>query len=277
MVASDDGSATSRDFDKPSLAVDANDNLLLTWADFTGSNMGTPPALTFARSVDGTTFNRTTITADASFGNLAALCLDSAAGPAAPLYLVHLGAGATITLRKSIDQGKTWPALAVPAANVVFQDITCVAHGADLWITYASGDAVFSPSQSSPGDAVSVVHSATSGDSFDQPVTVSNGGAGAQYLFPQIVRAPAGELGIAYYQGVVDGPASLVLATSANGAAWTSTTLGMAGKFTLDRTLASWLGDYLGLASTSAGTFTTYTENSAGKAHIAFTDLAAAK
>ena len=88
----------------------------------------------------------------------------------------------------------------MPATSVVFQDITCAAHGSDLWITYASGTAVFSPSQDSPGDAVSVVHSATGGDAFDQPVTVSNGGAGAQYLFPQIARSPAGDLLVAYYQ-----------------------------------------------------------------------------
>lgn len=277
VIASDDGSATSRDFDKPSLAVDANDNLLLTWADFTGANMGTPPSLTFARSVDGASFARTTITADASFGNLAALCLDSAVGPAAPLYLVHLGAGATVTLRRSTDLGKTWPTLAVPATDVVFQDVTCAVHGSDLWIAYASGTAVFSPSLDSPGDAVNVVHSATGGDSFDQPVTVSNGGAGTQYLFPRIARAPSGELGIAYYQGTVGGPASLMLATSASGAAWASATLGMAGTFTIDRTLASWLGAYLGLARTAAGTFASFTENSAGKAHVTFAKQAAAK
>lgn len=270
VVASDDGSATNRDFDKPALAVDANDNLLLTWADFTGASGGTPPSLTFARSIDGTSFTRTTVVADASFGNLAALCLDSSAGPAAPLYLVHLGAGATVTLRRSVDQGKTWAPLAVPATSVVFQDITCAAHGSDLWITYASGTAVFSPSQDSPGDAVSVVHSATGGDAFDQPVTVSNGGAGAQYLFPQIARSPAGDLLVAYYQGKVDGPVKLMVASSKTGAAWTSAALGTAGNFTVDRTLASWLGDYLGLASTAAGTFASYTENSAGKAHVAF-------
>lgn len=270
VVASDDGSATNRDFDKPSLAVDANDNLLLTWADFTGSSGGTPPSLTFARSIDGASFTRTTVVADASFGNLAALCLDSSAGPAAPLYLVHLGAGATVTLRRSVDQGKTWAPLAVPATSVVFQDITCAAHGSDLWIAYASGTAVFSPSQDSPGDAVNVVHSATGGDAFDQPVTVSNGGAGAQYLFPQIARSPAGDLAIAYYQGKVDGPVSLMVASSKTGAAWTSGALGTAGNYTVDRTLASWLGDYLGLASTAAGTYASYTENSGGKAHVAF-------
>ena len=42
-----------------------------------------------------------------------------------------------------------------------------------------------------------------------------------------------------------------------------------AGTFTLDRTLASWLGGYLGLAATTAGAHVSFTENSQGKAHIA--------
>lgn len=276
IVASDDGTSTTRDFDKPRITVDANDNLLLTWADFTGAGTGTPPSLTFARSVDGMAFTRSTVVADDTFGNLASLCLDTSLGPTAPLYLVHLGANKTLTLRTSIDQGMNWGIKSVPATEVVFQDVTCAAHGADLWIAYASGAAVFNPSENMPGDVVSVVHSANGGDAFDVPVTVSNGGQTTQYLFPAIVRAPSGTLEIVYYQGTVGAAANLVRATSADGSAWTIASINMAGTFTLDRTLASWLGDYLGLAATAGGTFVSYTENSAGKAHIAFAKLAVA-
>ncbi|MFO0756662.1 MAG: hypothetical protein U0359_09235 [Byssovorax sp.] len=269
VIASDDGSADTRDFDKPSLAVDANDNLLVTWADFTGFNTGTPPALTFARSVDGTTFNRTTVTADMSFGNLASLCVDASAGPAAPVFLVHLVQGATLLLHRSVDQGKTWQPMAVPVSDVVFQDPTCVAHGSNLWIAYAEGMAAFSPSMDSPADLVRVVHSGNAGVNFDAPALVSIGPAGPARLFPRISRSPSGELQIAYYEGTPNNPANLMLATSSDGNSWTTNGLAMAGTFTLDRTLASWLGDVLGIAATASGTLMSYTDNSEGKSHIA--------
>jgi len=271
-VASDDGSSVTRDFDKPAMTVDADDNLLLTWADFTSS---AAPALTFARSTDGATFTRSTIVADATFGNLAYLCVDASAGPSAPLHVVHLGAGGTLTLRTSTDQGKTW-ALggAVPAASVVFQDPTCVAHGADLWIAYASGAAVFTPGKDSPGDAVQLVHSTDGGAAFGAPVTVSDGAAGTQYLFPAIVRGASGKLEIVYYQGTDGAAATLTRATSADGAAWATAALGPAGTFTLDLTLANWLGEYVGLAAAGGSTFVSYTENSQAKDHIGFLAVA---
>jgi hypothetical protein len=272
-IASDDGTSSSRDFDKPSLTVDANDNLLLTWADFTDAQN---PALTFARSTDGATFTRSTIVADASFGNLAYLCLDASAGPSAPLYVVHLGAGGTATLRVSTDQGKTWMLGGMPLAkSVVFQDLTCAAHGSDLWVAYASGGAMFMPGKDAPGDSVQITHSANGGGIFEAAVTVSDGAAGTQYLFPQLVRDPSGKLEIVYYQGTDGNPATLTRATSDTGATWKTSSLGAAGTFTLDRTLASWLGDYMGLASANGSTFVSYTENSEAKAHIAFTKVMA--
>ncbi|MCA9624524.1 MAG: hypothetical protein KC731_36120, partial [Myxococcales bacterium] len=59
LVASDDGTADTLDFDKPSLAVDAVGDFLLTWADFTAT-----PALTFARTSDGSSFDRHSFAGD---------------------------------------------------------------------------------------------------------------------------------------------------------------------------------------------------------------------
>lgn len=274
-VASDDGTSTTRDFDKPSLTVDGKEDLLVTWADFTGSSAGAPASLALARSTDGATFARSTITADASFGNLAYLCVDTTGGAAAPLYLVHLGASGTVTLRHSTDQGATWKTLPVPATNVVFQDITCAVHGSELWITYASGTAPFVPGQNTPGDTVSVLHSANGGTSFDAVVAASDGAPGTQYLFPRLARSPAGALEIVYYEGTAGNPAALMRATSPSGAVWTRSKIADAGTFTLDRGLASWLGDYLGVAATGQALFTSYTENTQNKAHIGFVHVAA--
>ena len=68
--------------------------------------------------------------------------------------------------------------------------------------------------------------------------------------------------------------AALMRATSTTGATWTASKLADAGTFVLDRSLANWLGDYLGVASTGAALFSSYTENTAGKAHIGFVTVA---
>lgn len=273
-VASDDGTSTQLDFDKPSMKVDASDALLLTWADFSATAMGGPAALTFARSTDGEVFSKVKITDDATFGNLAALCLDTSLGPSAPLYLVHLGPNGTVTLRTSVNQGQSWELRPTPAAQVLFQDITCAVSDKDLWIAYAAGTALFSPTEDSPADAVYVMHSSNGGVTFDTPAKVSDGAAGEQYLFPQITRSGSGKLGVVYYQGVVDGPAQLVLSSSADGAAWTTSPIASTGTFTIDRTIASWLGAYVGFAIPADLGLVSYADNSANKAHVRFAQIA---
>lgn len=268
VIASDDGASVTRDFDKPSIAVDANDNVLLTWADFTGFSSGTPASITFARSSDGTSFTRTTVTSDASFGNLASLCLDTSQGPTAPLFLVHLGPNGTVVVRKSTDQGATWPQFVGIGQSVVFQDPTCVAKGDEVWVAFATGTALFDPTLESPGDTVEVAYSSNGGMSFVGSLPAADA-PGQQYLAPRLVSDGAGGFVLAYYEGVVGSPASLFVSTSPNAASWTPTNVGSAGTFTLDRTLASWLGGYLGLAANASGTHVSFTENSQGKAHIA--------
>lgn len=264
-VVAADGQA-QHDYDKPSIAFDANGDLLLTWADFTGQ-----PTLTFARSTNGGPFGLSTITSDATFGNLAYLCLDRGAGPNAPLYLVHLRVGATLGLRKSTDKGQTWPLVAsVDPADVVFQDPTCAVHGADVTIAYASGMSGVTPSMNSPGADVMVLTSTDAAQTFAPPKAVGKLAAADQVLFPRVSRDANGKLEIVFYEGVVDMPASLVRASSTNGDAWTLAEIAKPGTFTLDRTIASWLGDYIGLAAPSVGALSSYADNTEGKAHVGF-------
>lgn len=273
-VASDDDAKTNYDLDKPSLTVDATDALLLTWADFTGSGSGVPVSTRFGRSADAQTWNRVTVANDATFGNLAYLCVDTSAGAGATLYMVHLGANGTVSLRTSVNQGQAWELRPTPATSTVFQDITCAVKGTNLFIAYASGAALFTPGEDSPGDAVQIMHSANGGTAFDAPVTVSDGPAGDQYLYPRLVRAPSGKLQIVYYQGTKGNPAKLTLASSADGKAWTTSPIADAGTFTVDRTIASWLGAYVGFAIPAEKGFATYADNSSNKAHIAFAEVA---
>jgi hypothetical protein len=183
--------------------------------------------------------------------------------------MVHLAVGATVSLRRSDDAGKTWKLYPVPAQNVVFQNVSCAVFGPQVWITYGSGTAVSNGSTNPPADAVEVVHSGNGGSGFEQPVIVSTGAAGVQYLFPRVTFDPTGNLYVSYYEGVVDGPAKFQLATSPNGGAWGVKTQAMPGTLSIDRTIASWLGDYTGFALSQSGeAFATYTENTAGKAHI---------
>lgn len=272
LIASDDDGGTTYDLDKPEIKVDATDALLLTWADFTGSGAGTPASLKFARSTDAQTWNRVTVTNDATFGNLASLCLDTSAGAGATLYMVHLGANATVTLRTSVNQGQSWELRPTPAASVVFQDPTCVVKGTELHIAYAAGSAVFTPGEDSPGDSIYVMRSGNGGTTFDAPVKVSSDAK--LYLYPRLARAASGKLHILYYEGDGDGqPASVALSSSTNGAAWTASPVADAGTFTVDRTIASWLGAYVGFATNGAKGYATFAENSSNVSHIAFAEI----
>lgn len=274
VIASDDGTKTTLDFDKPAIVVDANDNLLLTWADFTGSNMGLPASLTFARSVDGQTFTRSTVTADATFGNLATVCLDRSQGPTAPLYMVHLGANGTVTLRVSTDQGQTWQLRSTPAMATLFQDITCVANGQTLWVAYASGNGGFMPGYDTAADSVMVMRSKDGGMTFDMPVAAAKPAAGEMMLYPRIARSASGKLGVVYYQGKVDAAANMVLASSMDGSTWSTSPVANTGTLTLDRTIASWLGGYVGFAIAGEKGYVTYADNSANKTHVHYAEIA---
>jgi hypothetical protein len=273
-VASDDGVSTTLDFDKPSVTVDANDDWLVSWADFTGTNMGGPASLVLGRSADGKTFTRTTVTNDATFGNLAYVCLDRTLGANAPLYMVHLGANGTVTLRVSADKGQTWTLRSTPATNALFQDITCGVQGQNVWIAYASGTAPFMPGYETPADAAVVMHSKDGGTTFEAPAIVSKPATGEVVLYPRLAISAAGKVGVVHYQGKPDAPAKFMLSSSTNGSSWTNSPIADSGTLTLDRTIASWLGGYVGFAIAGEKGYVTYADNSVNKSHVHYAEIA---
>ena len=267
-IASDDGSSNKLNFDKPWIGFDPAGELLLTFADFSAA-----PTLVFARG-DGVEFKRTVVATDSEFGNLASVCFDPSKDETAPLYMVHLGAGQTLVLRRSLDQGTTWPVqTAPPAAEVLFQDPTCIVSGADVAIAYATGTAPFTPGFESPADAIRVVISPNGGQTFGSPVDVAPVGL-TQYLYPRIARGVGTKLEVVYYEGTDGGDATFMHASSSNGGSWTQAPIADAGSFATDLSLASWLGGYVGVAVPGATGFVSFAENTEGKTHIAFAEIA---
>jgi hypothetical protein len=267
--ASDDGASTATDYDKPSIAMSSTGEVLLTYADFTNASAA---ALVLARSADGKAFTKSIIANDATFGNLAYLCLDVSKGASATLYVAHLGANAGLTVHRSIDGGATWTSTALENLDVLFQDVTCVAKDNDVWVSYAKGVG-YTPGENPPADSVQVLHSTDGAASFLAPTQVTAAGSD-KYLFPKLHRSADGKLHIVEYSGQVGAPVNLELMSSDNqGASWTKSPLVPAGTFVVNRQLANWLGDYLGFSSAGTFGFVSYTENTLNKSHIAFSKI----
>jgi hypothetical protein len=277
--------------DKPWVTTDNADNVLVTWGDLGNfPDFAGAQGLQFARSTDhGATFSRTTIIAptDGKFRNLAFPCVDrTAAG--APYYVVTTSGMARapqedIELHRSADSGATWAKTTTdPAADAVFMDPTCAVHGTDVWIAYASGNSAFNTSSSPQADSVKLVHAhdAAGTVTFDATSTVASGPTGTLYLNPQLARTAGGTLEVAFYSGIPNMPATLEHASSTNGTTWTRTPLPvMPGVFTLDRTMRTWLGDYIGGFAADGYLYVSYADNSTACmnapqlkcVHIAFT------
>ncbi len=266
-IASDDGSSDTLDFDKPTMTLDSGGEVLLAWADFTSA-----PKLTFARSVDGTSFSHATLAEGTSFGNLAYLCLDKTLGTTAPIYAIHLTQGATLTMHRSIDAGLHWAPLSVPATDVMFQDPTCVVRGSEVWIAYASGLG-FDQTLDLPANSIQIIHASAQGESMDAPTEVAVADNTGSFLYPRLAGGPSGELNIVYYRGLQGNPVDLVVTGSDDGNTWTTKETIGAGTMALDRTLATWLGAYVGVVRRDDHLLVSYTDNSANKGHIKFQDV----
>lgn len=254
--------------DKPWIVVAGDGAILVVWSDRTANT------LMVATSRDGgLNFDRDSVGPSAGTNaNLSSLCLDPSDG-SSPIYIVYFELISTVHLVGSDDGGASWSELATPATDAVFQDPMCAARGDHVWVSYAEGDKLsVSTSETTPGDSVRVVHSHDRGETFNAAVVASDSAMGLQVLLPQLAITPSGAIELVYYQGEVNGPATLVHAESTDqGATFTRRDVAAPGTLVTSRNSAGWLGDYIGFASAGELLHVAYSDNSvAATNHIAF-------
>jgi hypothetical protein len=252
-------SADGATVDKPWLIVDNAGRIVAFWTQVDG---GTTFSIKSAVSTDGTTFTIANVATGAgSHGNDAFACIDRLGGANAPLFVVNRR-GTNVLVHRSTDGAATWTPLPQAASDAAIEPPTCAVRGSDLWVAYAAGGTAVGTNQTQPGDDVRVVHLMDAGTMWSAPRPVSSGG---QVLLPQLAIAPCGTLGVVWYQGAVDGPATLEFAQSENGTAWTGGTLTSTGTFTIDRGRPTWLGDYFGLAAAGRSFYLVFGNNASGR------------
>ena len=267
-IEASDGSSML-DLDKPWMAIDTNDDVLLTWEDSTNGNV-----IAFARSSDrGATFVRGVVgVADGEFLNLAFPCLDPAGG-GVPLYVVLNTSQHGIALFESEDHGANFARRPDLAGDAVFHDPTCVARGDHIWVSYDLGADNFVSDKLPQAVAVRVMHSANRGLSFDRSVLVSDAPLGTRYLLSTLAMGQALEL--VYYQGIVGADAELMRATSTDGGlTWTHAVIAAPGLFITSRGASCFPGDYIGAAVAGGSLYVAYSDNTSGRVHTAFKRVA---
>lgn len=259
-------------YDKPWITVVNDGALLVTYArTSTGGILA-------ARSMDGINWDTVVIVEDGGFRNLVFPCV--AAGGSTVYATYHSGGG--IGLRRSDDNGATWPdanKLAVADRNEgqpAFDDPTCAADGDQVWVAYGITSEQFNPSAATSAklDSVRLAHSPDRGANIDGRYDAQDAAAGRYFLHPYLVREDNGALDIAYYAGASEGDraGSFRRARSTDGGmTWgASAHVGSALTYTVSRASQAWLGDYTGTWWARNNLYYAFTTNAGGSGHVAF-------
>ncbi|MCA9597886.1 MAG: exo-alpha-sialidase [Myxococcales bacterium] len=273
-------------YDKPWLMTGADGTLVLVVAARQGQNPTNIDRIVVARSTDGTSWSHSEAVPTLPQGQIAGIPHACVSPQGSRLWVVYVDSSSPsyAGLRWSDDLGQTWPAGNhssgfAPASSLgalQAYDLRCVGEQNDVWLMYGLASGSSSATGIPPLDEIHVAHSADGGNTWNGNAVISE--SGAQFLRPEIVRTPSGDLFVMAYGGSHEGD------TNGSVRWWRSTDAGQsftAGgtlhapiTFTGDRQSSLWIGDYGGLVALPSGFAATFADNHSGNAHVLFAKLA---
>jgi hypothetical protein len=272
-------------YDHPKIFATAKGTVVLGFAQSPTSADAAPPTTSVgqvATSADGQTWQLRTIAGPPSvvFANLFWFC--EGTGILYATYLEATATGGYVALRTSTDEGVTWTSTAtvvsLPTERPAHLDPGCVASGSDVWITYGTSSSP--PTSDSnfldPAQNISTAHSGDRGSMIANRLTALDTSAGALGLLPVIVRESGGALDVIYLVGNSEGDTKgsvRYVRDSADAGFGLSVLVDGPLTFTMNRTMTTWLGDYMGAVASGAKLLMAYPLNTSGTTHIFFRSM----
>lgn len=265
-------------YDQPKIAVTPAGALIATYMQASADLMSF--VIVSAFSTDGQSWVRTNVAGPdpvGSFRNRAVLC--SAKNTGDRVFMQYIDDTVGMALRWSDDGGKTWPAqnltkVQLPAeTSRLATEVGCAADGNDVWVFYSQTTDMVGQTTMPKLDTLRLAHSGDRGATIDSRVNVHDKMAGKYFLMGNFVRDEAGGLDVTYYAGNTAGDVagSYRRARSIDGMIFTpSTVVHEPLTFDTSRTTLTWMGDYVGLATTGGSLHMAYADTSGAAAHIAY-------
>jgi hypothetical protein len=264
--------------DHPKILVTSAGTIVVAFAEY-----GSVEALTStgraATSKDGQSWRLGTIAAppDVLIVNLFWLC--EGAGILYTTYLETTAVGSIdIALRSSTDDGATWTftstQVSLDSETPAALDPSCVASGNDAWVAYATNVSPTSdPNLLDSAQTIPIAHTGDRGNTID-PARVDALAAegGALGLLPVLVREASGAFDVAYLSGRAEGDANGTMRYTRMVGAAVGPSISVDGPlvFTMNRSKANWLGDYLGAVVSGNRLLLAYPMNRVGRTHVYF-------
>jgi hypothetical protein len=272
---SDPAVAVPRDATAFTIAHDGSFNVV--WTEYSASL--TSSQIVAARSTDGGAhWTRTNITPGALADAWPNICASRTSGKLAAVFVdsEHNATG----LRWSDDDGGSWPdgnVNMVPLSSYEGEFPSCLAIDNELWVMQGVASTRPSRTYEPTLDDIQLTHSGDGGPTLDATVSAQDPMAGGKYMRAMAVLLPDRRISLTYYAGASDDdPAATVrrsLSSDGGKHFAASQMLYQPILLTTSRAGSTWLGDLLGVTADDHGTYVSFVDNGAGKAHIRFTRL----